>query len=43
MIDVVELTDKEVLIIILLTIPFIVLYLSGKKWDILLYDCFLGD
>ncbi len=31
MIDVVELTDKEVLIIILLTIPFIVLYLSGKK------------
>ena len=30
MIDVVELTDKEVLIIILLTIPFIVLYLSGR-------------
>ena len=30
MIDIVELTDKEVLIIILLTIPFIVLYLSGR-------------
>ena len=29
MIDITELTDKEVLIIILLTIPFIVLYLSG--------------
>jgi hypothetical protein len=43
MIDIVELTDKEVLIIILLTIPFIVLYLSSKKWDISLYDCFLGD
>ncbi len=30
MIDITELTDKEVLIIILLTIPFIVLYLSGR-------------
>ena len=30
MIDITELTYKEVLIIILLTIPFIVLYLSGR-------------
>ena len=30
MIDITELTDKAVLIIILLTIPVIVLYLSGR-------------